>query len=110
MIATIVAIAKQETEQLTSLISDAIAIQFSEVIRMYTKRELLLDSVNYDVELQIRNRHIVAKEIADYWKFNCPEEDFYKNCMNEICERLGHKEGPVPDEAYEIWDIIKKNI
>ena len=55
------------------------------------------------------NLNTIAKEISDYWKKNCTDEEFYKNCMNSICEYIGFDNGIIPQEAYEIWDIIEKN-
>lgn len=49
-----------------------------------------------------------ANNIADFWLNNCQDDDFYNNCMEEILIKLNHKEGPVPDKAYEIWKYIEK--
>lgn len=52
---------------------------------------------------------IIAKEISEYWKSNCIDEEFYENCMNSICEHIGFNSGGIiPQEAYEIWNIIEK--
>lgn len=54
------------------------------------------------------NKDKLAKEIADTWRDNCPDDDFYDNCMNTIIEELELGEGPMPDEVYEIWNIIEE--
>ena len=45
----------------------------------------------------------VYKEFAD---FN--DEDFYKNCIESICNRLEVGVGPIPDRVYKIWSIIEE--
>ena len=59
--------------------------------------------------MNLNNLDTIAKEISEYWKNNCTDEEFYKNCMNSICEYIGFNSGIIPQEAYEIWDIIEKN-
>lgn len=54
------------------------------------------------------NKKELAKNIGEYWINNCPDEDFYNNCMENILKEIGHKRGPIPDKAYEIWGIIEK--
>lgn len=49
----------------------------------------------------------MAYDIASFWSTNCFDEDFYDNCMNDICERLDVDSGVITDEAYEVWNIIE---
>ena len=50
----------------------------------------------------------LAIEIGEYWNENCTDDDFYDNCMDEILEEIGFDfEGPIPNIAYEIWNIIE---
>ena len=51
----------------------------------------------------------IAKETAEYWKTNCNDEDFYKNCIESIMLKLNVTEGVMPNEVYEIWRIIEEN-
>lgn len=55
------------------------------------------------------NKRLLAFQIGEYWDTNCPDDEFYDNCMENILLEIGHKKGPVPDIAYEIWDIIEDN-
>ena len=50
----------------------------------------------------------LATEIGEYWLNNCTDGDYFKNCMISICDELNHDEGPLPDEAYEIWNLIEE--
>ena len=59
------------------------------------------------------NKDELAKEIAKYWKENCTDtnvmsNEFYKNCIQTITEELEVGAGPIPDEVYEIWQIIEE--
>ena len=56
----------------------------------------------------MRNERKLAKDIAEYWSNNCPDDEFYDNCMENILEEIGHTRGPIPNKAYEIWGIIEK--
>ena len=58
-------------------------------------------------EIMSKNGEI-AKEVFDAWDGCCTDEDFYRNCMETICDIIGHKSGPIPDQAYDIWNIIDK--
>lgn len=74
----------------------------------YDKLDLL--GVQYDAELELRAKHDIAKKTAEYWKNNCSDEDFYKNCLQTICNEfhISDVEGPIPDDVYDVWDIIEK--
>ena len=77
---------------------------------------------NINIELWIKdflkwwfkmNKDELAKEIAKYWKENCTDtnvmsNEFYKNCIQTITEELEVGAGPIPDEVYEIWQIIEE--
>ena len=65
--------------------------------------------VRYDAELELRAMHELAKETAEYWKENCSDGDFYKNCMETICKEFGATDGKIPEEATEVWKIIEEN-
>lgn len=54
------------------------------------------------------NKREIAEDVSEFWKENCCDDDFYDNCIEDICERLNVKSGPIPDEVYEIWNIIEK--
>lgn len=58
--------------------------------------------------MNLNNLDTTAKEISEYWKSNCTDEELYENCMNSICEYIGFH-GIIPQGAYEILDIIEKN-
>lgn len=51
---------------------------------------------------------VIAKEVSEYWKDNCIDEEFYDNCMDSICEEIGFESGVIPQEAYDIWNIIEQ--
>ena len=36
------------------------------------------------------------------------DEDFYKNCISTICNKLEVGVGPIPKRVYEIWSIIEE--
>lgn len=72
---------------------------------MYDKLDLL--GVKYDVEMEQKAKYELAKEISSYWKINCTDEDFYKNCMENISNELG--ENATYEEVNEIWSIIEEN-
>ena len=36
------------------------------------------------------------------------DEDFYKNCISTICNKLEVGVGPIPGRVYEIWSIIEE--
>lgn len=54
------------------------------------------------------DKKLIAKDIAEYWKDNCTDEDFYNNCIENICQELNIKSGVIPNEVYEIWNIIER--
>lgn len=63
-------------------------------------------SVRYDCEMEEKAKYELAKEISSYWKVNCTDEDFYKNCIENIHKELGNC---TYDEVNEIWNIIEEN-
>ena len=72
--------------------------------------KLDLLGVRYDAEMEQKAKYELAKEISSFWKNNCFDEDFYDNCIESICEEIGFTEsGVIPNEVYEIWDIIEEN-
>lgn len=53
-------------------------------------------------------KYKIAKEVSQYWKNNCTDEDFYKNCIETISIILGYDEsGIINNDVYEVWEIIK---
>ena len=62
-------------------------------------------AVTIDVA-EFKQNCLIAGEVFKEWEY-CNDEDFYKNCMSSICDKLGVTVGPVPDRAYEIWSIIE---
>ena len=71
----------------------------------YDKLDLL--GVRYDAELELRAMHDLAEEIASYWKVNCTDDEFYKNCINNIREELG--ENAYPDDIKTVWKMIEED-
>ena len=57
--------------------------------------------------MEQKAKYELAKEIADYWRHNCTDDDFYKNCRDNIWIELG--ENATSDEVHEIWEIIEEN-
>lgn len=49
----------------------------------------------------------IAKEVSSYWKHNCTDDDFYKNCIWDIVNRLG--DNCTYEEVNEVWEIIEKH-
>ena len=56
---------------------------------------------------EFKQNCLIAGEVFKEWEY-CNDDDFYKNCMSSICDKLGVTVGPVPDRAYEIWTIIEE--
>ena len=50
---------------------------------------------------------IIAGEVYSEWN-GCADEDFYRNCMSSICDKLKVDVGPIPERVYEIWSIIEE--
>lgn len=63
--------------------------------------------IRHDVEMEIRAKYDLAKEISEYWKKNCNDEDFYKFCMDNISNKLG--KNATYSEVKEVWNIIEEN-
>ena len=63
--------------------------------------------IRYDAEMELKAFHEIAERIASYWKVNCTDDDFYKNCLNSIKEELG--ENAYEEDIHRVWDIIEKN-
>ena len=62
-------------------------------------------SVIIDVA-EFKENCLIAGEV--YHEFeDVNDEDFYRECMFSICNRLNIVSGPIPDRAYEIWNIIE---
>lgn len=56
---------------------------------------------------EFKENCIIAGEV--YHEFeDADDNDFYKCCMESICNRLKVGVGPVPSRAYEIWSIIEE--
>lgn len=73
---------------------------------MNDKLDLL--GVRHDCEMELKMKYELAKEVSDYWKENCTDDDFYKNCIETLNIRLGHHESVViHDDVYEVWEIIE---
>ena len=63
-------------------------------------------SVIIDVS-EFKDNCLIAGNV--YHEFeDCVDEDFYKNCIESICNKLEVGVGPVPDRVYEIWSIIEE--
>lgn len=72
--------------------------------------KLDLLGIRGDYEMELQAKYELAKRIAEYWKVNCTDDEFYKNCLHNIREELGETNiGVISDEVYEIWDIIEEN-
>lgn len=56
---------------------------------------------------EFKSNCIMAGAVYSEW-IGCVADDFYKNCMSSICDKLEVGVGPVPDRAYEIWSIIEE--
>ena len=63
-------------------------------------------TVTIDVT-QFKENCLIAGEVYNEFEY-CNDEDFYKNCMESICNKLEVGVGPIPDRAYEIWSIIEE--
>ena len=50
---------------------------------------------------------LIAGEVYQEFK-DCNDEDFYRECMFSICNKLNVVSGPIPNRAYEIWSIIEE--
>ena len=57
------------------------------------------------VRLDGRSFHKLAEDLNLVKPY---DEDFYKNCIESICNRLEVGVGPIPDRVYEIWSIIEE--
>ena len=69
-----------------------------------TNEEQIL--VKIDVS-QFKENCLIAGEV--YHEFaDSNDEDFYKMCIESICDRLEVGVGPIPDRVYEIWSIIEE--
>ena len=56
---------------------------------------------------EFKENCLIAGEV--YHEFaDSNDEDFYKMCIESICDRLEVGVGPVPDRVYEIWSIIEE--
>lgn len=58
----------------------------------------------------------IAFDTADYWSENCTDDDFYKNCLESICNELqdtihcrnnNKSNHVVCNNVYGIWNIIE---
>lgn len=56
------------------------------------------------------NNEEIAIEVYNEWNNNCCDDDYYKNCMNSILNKLNFKSGVIPDEAIIIWNIIENKL
>ena len=103
---------EQEIQGLSGADFDEIDLQnliINYIINVYGNEieETILKLYENESEIMSKNGEI-AKEVFDTWDGCCTDEDFYKNCMETICDIIGHKSGPIPDQAYDIWNIIDK--
>ena len=61
------------------------------------------------MSLTEEKRHEIAREVSDYWKVNCTDDDFYDNCREnvelEVDENLSDDEYYV--ECNKIMDLIE---
>lgn len=62
--------------------------------------------------MDLKMKYELAKEVSEYWKVNCIDDEFYDKCISNIMEELGDelstdKNGCVSDLVYEIWKIIE---
>ena len=66
-----------------------------------TQLEVIIDIAEF------KENCLIAGEV--YHEFeDCNDEDFYRECMFSICNRLNVVSGPIPDRAYDIWNIIER--
>lgn len=56
---------------------------------------------------EFKENCLIAGEVYKEWEY-CNDEDFYRECMFSICNKLGVEVGPIPDRVYEIWSIIEE--
>ena len=56
---------------------------------------------------EFKENCLIAGEVYQEFE-DVNDEDFYKNCIESICNRLGVGVGPIPDRVYEIWSIIEE--
>lgn len=67
----------------------------------------------YNCNIDLQKKYELAENIADYWKENCTDDDFYDNCIENIVEELGDisidNDNCISKEVYEIWNIIEEN-
>ena len=57
---------------------------------------------------EFKQNCLIAGEIFNKWNNNCEDEDFYRNCIESICNKLNFDSGPIPNRVYEIWSIIEE--
>lgn len=56
---------------------------------------------------EFKENCLIAGEV--YHEFaDSNDEDFYKMCIESICNRLEVGVGPIPDRVYKIWSIIEE--
>lgn len=79
-----------------------VPLTYGEVLKLLNK--LTTEQIEGD---NMKNEEI-ADEVFECWDLNCVDDDFYDNCMESICEAIGHESGPIPQRAYDIWNIIEK--
>lgn len=56
---------------------------------------------------EFKENCLIAGEVYQELK-DSNDEDFYKNCISAICNKLKVGVGPIPDRIYEIWSIIEE--
>lgn len=84
-------------------------IRYKDVPLTYGEVLKLLNKLTTEqIEGGNMNNEEIAKEVFEYWDCNCTDDDFYDNCMESICEAIGHESGPTPQRADDIWNIIEK--
>ena len=55
---------------------------------------------------EFKENCLIAGEVYEEFA-DCNDDDFYRNCIESICNRLEVEVGPIPDRVYEIWSIIE---
>lgn len=60
------------------------------------------------MELSNKQRNEIAEEIAEYWKYNCTDEEFYYNCRDTLHEQLEYEYGfnPENEDCNREYSII----
>ena len=56
------------------------------------------------MELTNEQRNDIAMETAEYWKYNCNDDDFYYNCRDTITQELEYINQETPFDSEDEFD------